>query len=100
MPAVQREGERGELPEVIGKSLSFGRCIGLPMNDLTFLDGGLIAGQMHRNEAGWRVNGNSLLLIGSDGLATTQFHTLLVHEGSRWLIGPYLKDGLYHYLEL
>ena len=88
------------LPEIVDKSLNFGRCVGFPINDLTFLDGGLIAGQMHRNEAGWRVNGNSLLLIGSDGLATTQFHTLLAHEGNRWLIGPYLKDSLHHYLEL
>ena len=54
--------------------------------------GGRIHGYQHPNEAGWRLEGNTLVFFDQSGQATTRFTQLTRVNQHRELSGPFLPD--------
>lgn len=65
-------------------------------SSLTFEKDGRIGGYQHPNEAGWRIDGDRLLILREDGTPSCVAILMEADDGSREIVGPFLLQEEVH----
>ena len=82
--------------DFIGKIFTFGNSDGHIWGQMRFENDGMIGLYRGHNEATWKIDGEELLVLGSDGQVTTRYR----QDGGRWVGSFWGSEYGKHWLEM